>query len=171
MLSALDLEAQIGSDGATWLDRHLIDRHPVRPAQSGFGLVAESAPAHRRQHHLAHSDAARTRTGACATAGTYSRRWNAANAREPRPSWHRAERAVRDGGARRDDPRHRQRGYPARLGPLRAGRNRTHSLFRKGCVLYELTSTMPESRLLPLVQKFADMLAELPVFAEAFGAV
>ena len=64
MLSALDLEAQIGSDGATWLDRHLIARHPVRLAQSGFGLEAEAAQGHRRQHHLAHSDAARTRTGA-----------------------------------------------------------------------------------------------------------
>ncbi len=50
-------------------------------------------------------------------------------------------------------------------------RRRTHSLFRQGCMLYELMPTMPEQRLLPLVEKFADMLAPLPVFAEAFGAV
>ncbi|MCU4162278.1 hypothetical protein AiwAL_19750 [Acidiphilium sp. AL] len=50
-------------------------------------------------------------------------------------------------------------------------KRRTHSLFRQGCMLYELIPTMPEPRLLPLVQKFADMLADLPVFAETFGAV
>ena len=50
-------------------------------------------------------------------------------------------------------------------------RRRTHSLFRQGCMLYELMPTMPEPRLAPLVQKFADMLTELPVFAEAFGTV
>ena len=50
-------------------------------------------------------------------------------------------------------------------------KRRTHSLFRQGCMLYELLPTMPEPRLLPLVQKFADMLADLPVFAETFGAV
>ncbi len=48
---------------------------------------------------------------------------------------------------------------------------RTHSLFRQGCILYELLPTMPEPRLLPLVQKFADMLVDLPVFAKSFGAV
>ena len=50
-------------------------------------------------------------------------------------------------------------------------KRRTHSLFRQGCMLYELIPTMPEPRSLPLVQKFADMLADLPVFAETFGAV
>lgn len=50
-------------------------------------------------------------------------------------------------------------------------RPRSHSLFRQGCMLYELMPTMPEPRLLPLLQKFADMLAELPVFAETFGVV
>jgi DDE family transposase len=46
---------------------------------------------------------------------------------------------------------------------------RTHSLFRQGCMLYELISTMPELRLLPLIKRFAAMLAELPVFADTFG--
>jgi hypothetical protein len=50
-------------------------------------------------------------------------------------------------------------------------KRRTHSLLRQGCMLYELIPTMPEPRLLPLVQKFADMLAAPPVFAETFGAV
>src|SRR4029453_12688193 len=46
---------------------------------------------------------------------------------------------------------------------------RTHSLFRQGCMLYELISTMPELRLMPLIERFAVMLAELPVFADTFG--
>ena len=54
---------------------------------------------------------------------------------------------------------------------LKTAKRRTHSLFRLGCMLYELMPTMPEPRLLPPVQKFADMLADLPVFAETFGTV
>jgi hypothetical protein len=50
-------------------------------------------------------------------------------------------------------------------------KRRTHSLFRQGCMLYELIPTMPECRLLPLVERFAEMLAELPVFADTFGPV
>jgi hypothetical protein len=38
-------------------------------------------------------------------------------------------------------------------------------------MLYELIPTMPELRLLPLVQRFAEMLAEIPAFADTFGAV
>ena len=57
VLSALDLEAQIRSDGATWLDRQLVARDPVQVAQGGFGLEAEAALEHRRQHHLTHGDA------------------------------------------------------------------------------------------------------------------
>jgi Transposase DDE domain len=50
-------------------------------------------------------------------------------------------------------------------------KRRTHSLFRQGCMLYELIPTMPEWRLLPLIERFATMLAELPVFADTFGAI
>jgi len=38
-------------------------------------------------------------------------------------------------------------------------------------MLYELIPTMPELRLLPLVERFAEMLAEVPVFADTFGVV
>jgi hypothetical protein len=48
---------------------------------------------------------------------------------------------------------------------------RTHSLFRQGCMLYDLIPTMPEPRLLPLIARFADMLAQLPVFADTFGTI
>ena len=50
-------------------------------------------------------------------------------------------------------------------------KRRTHSLFRQGCMLYELIPTMPEHRLLPLVERFAAILAELPVFADTFGPI
>jgi len=50
-------------------------------------------------------------------------------------------------------------------------KRRTHSLFRQGCMLYELIPTMPEMRLLPLVERFAAMLAELPAFADTFGTI
>ncbi len=63
MLSALDLEAQIRSDGATWLDRQLLARDPVTVAQSSFGLEVEAALEHRREHHLAHGDARRDADG------------------------------------------------------------------------------------------------------------
>ena len=47
----------------------------------------------------------------------------------------------------------------------------THSLFRQGRMLYELIPAMPELRLLPLIERFATLLAELPVFADTFGAI
>ena len=50
-------------------------------------------------------------------------------------------------------------------------KRRTHSLFRQGCMLYDLIPTMPDVRLLPLVERFAQMLAEVPVFADTFGVV
>jgi hypothetical protein len=40
----------------------------------------------------------------------------------------------------------------------------THSLFRQGCMLYELIPYMPEHRLLPLVQWFAEMLVRSGLF-------
>ena len=58
-----------------------------------------------------------------------------------------------------------------RLLKSNTAKHRTHSLFRQGCMLYELIPTMPELRLLPLVERFATMLAELPVFADSFGAI
>jgi hypothetical protein len=38
-------------------------------------------------------------------------------------------------------------------------------------MLYESIPTMPEVRLHPLIERFAAMLAELPVFADTFGAI
>ena len=61
-------------------------------------------------------------------------------------------------------------GYDRHLKSNTAKR-RTHSVFRQGCMLYELIPNMPTIRLRPLVKQFGVMLAGLPVFAEMFGAV
>jgi hypothetical protein len=58
-----------------------------------------------------------------------------------------------------------------RLLKSNTSKRRTHSLFRQGCMLYELIPTMPEARLLPLIQQFVGMLAEIPVFADTYGAI
>ncbi|MER8802062.1 DUF3363 domain-containing protein [Mesorhizobium sp. M0998] len=43
LLSTLDLDSQIGSDGATWLDRELAARNPVPMVRSGFALDVDNA--------------------------------------------------------------------------------------------------------------------------------
>src|SRR4051795_4443662 len=50
-------------------------------------------------------------------------------------------------------------------------KRRVHSLFRQGCMLYDLIPNMPAIRLRPLIKQFGLMLAGKPVFAEIFGAV
>ena len=48
-LSALNLERQIGSHGATWLDRELIARERMATADSGFGRQVNNALSRRAQ--------------------------------------------------------------------------------------------------------------------------
>lgn len=48
-------------------------------------------------------------------------------------------------------------------------KQRTHSLFRQGCMHYELIPTMPEERLRPLMQRFGELLLVHRIFSEAFG--
>jgi len=50
-------------------------------------------------------------------------------------------------------------------------KRRVHSLFRQGCMLYDLIPNMPEARLRPLMERFALMLHEQPLFADVFGPV
>ncbi|KSB91693.1 type VI secretion protein [Caulobacter vibrioides] len=50
--SDLDLPGQVTAQGATWLDRQLVSRHPVETGD-GFGAEVRQALAERRQHHLA----------------------------------------------------------------------------------------------------------------------
>jgi type IV secretory pathway VirD2 relaxase len=49
ILSTLDLDRQIGSDGATWLDRELASPNRATPAYSGFGREVSDALERRKQ--------------------------------------------------------------------------------------------------------------------------
>jgi hypothetical protein len=61
-------------------------------------------------------------------------------------------------------------GYDRLLKSTTAKR-RVHSLFRQGCMLYDLIPTMPDQRLRPLIEQFAARLAEVRIFADTFGAI
>jgi hypothetical protein len=50
-------------------------------------------------------------------------------------------------------------------------KRRVHSLFRQGCMLYDLMPTMREEWLGPLMQRLSLMLQEQPLFADVFGPV
>ena len=50
-------------------------------------------------------------------------------------------------------------------------KTRTHSLFRQGCMLYDLIPNMPENRLKPLVERYAELLHQSRVFSETFAIV
>ncbi len=47
---------------------------------------------------------------------------------------------------------------------------RTHSLFRQGCMLYELIPNMPQHRLTPLMEKFAKAVTVTRLFPAAIAA-
>jgi hypothetical protein len=55
------------------------------------------------------------------------------------------------------------RGYD-RLLKSNTVKKRVHSLFRQGCMLFELIPNRPQARLLPLMQRFNEMLKEQGVF-------
>ena len=50
-------------------------------------------------------------------------------------------------------------------------KTRTHSLFRQGCMLFELIATMPAARLIPLMRRFGEMLLEQRLFSQMFSVV
>jgi hypothetical protein len=50
-------------------------------------------------------------------------------------------------------------------------KSRTYSLFRQGCMYYQAIPHMPEHRLRPLAERFAQLVCEQPVFREAFGII
>ena len=58
-----------------------------------------------------------------------------------------------------------------RLLKSNTSKRRTHSLFRQGCLLYDLIPNMPEHRLRPLIVKYAELLSQNSVFTETFGLV
>jgi len=50
-------------------------------------------------------------------------------------------------------------------------KQRTHSLFRQGCMHYELIPNILRERLRPLMQRFGEMLLAHHTFSEVFGAI
>ncbi|HQT88346.1 MAG TPA: hypothetical protein PK677_07290 [Acidiphilium sp.] len=49
-------------------------------------------------------------------------------------------------------------------------KTRSHSLFRQGCMLYELIPNMPKHRLLPLMRRFTEMLRSSGIFGNSMPA-
>ena len=64
ILSTLDLEQQIGSDGATWLDRDMVSSDRMRPVKSGFGYEVAWAHDRRCERLVAMGHATREPDGA-----------------------------------------------------------------------------------------------------------
>lgn len=58
-----------------------------------------------------------------------------------------------------------------RLLKSNTSKTRTHSLFRQGCMLYELIPTMPEHRLSPLMARFAETVSQSRSFSGMFEVV
>jgi Transposase DDE domain len=56
-----------------------------------------------------------------------------------------------------------------RLLKSNTAKTRTHSLFRQGCMLYELIPTMPEHRLSPLMARFAETVSQCRSFSGLFA--
>ena len=50
-------------------------------------------------------------------------------------------------------------------------KRRVHSLFRQGCLHYQLMPTMQEARLRLLMEKFAQLILEQPLFANIYGLI
>ncbi len=48
-------------------------------------------------------------------------------------------------------------------------KRRTYSLFRQGCMYYQAIPNMPEHRLRPLAERFAQLVCEQAIFRESFG--
>jgi len=50
-------------------------------------------------------------------------------------------------------------------------KKRSHSLFRQGCMLYELIPNMATERLRPLMKRFSEMLDEHRALKEVLGVL
>jgi hypothetical protein len=56
-----------------------------------------------------------------------------------------------------------------RLLKSNTSKTRSHSLFRQGCMLYELIPNMPEHRLAPLIAAFTKALSNANEFSGLFA--
>lgn len=50
-------------------------------------------------------------------------------------------------------------------------KTRTYSLFRQGCMYYQAMPMMKEERLLPLIERFGQLIREQALFRDAFGFI
>lgn len=56
-----------------------------------------------------------------------------------------------------------------RLLKSNTSKTRTHSLFRQGCMLYELIPNMPQHRLAPLMERFNEAVSKVGLFSPDFA--
>jgi hypothetical protein len=85
VLSAYDLDRQLTSDGASWLDRRLLPGDRSGIADIGFGAEVRRAMAQRTDELVRPAHARRVQTARCASEPTYSARlYSTRRARRPR---------------------------------------------------------------------------------------
>ena len=185
-VSAADGETRLAAD---WVGKHgrarkLRDAEVSAARQKVGAVVCVKAAGMKEAWHLAASDAS---LSAPQIIKLYSKRWTI------EPSF-RDSKDMRFGmglsALRIDDPRRRDRllllnafaillltilgaageslGMDRRLRTSTVKR-RVHSLFRQGCLLYDLMANMPEARLRPLVERYGELLRQNATFTGAFG--
>ena len=108
----------------------------------------------------------------------YSKRWSpasgipricaSARSASQTPSGAAAAQCVRRRSAH---PARRRRREPWHDLKSNTVKTRSHSLFRQGCMLYDLTPNMPEHRLRPLIERYAELLQQSRVFNDTFAVV
>ena len=187
-VSAADGETRLAADwvGKGGRARKLRDAEISAARQRVGAVVCVKAAGMKEAWHLAASDGA---LGAPAIIKLYSRRWTI------EPSF-RDSKDLRFGMGMRvlriADPQRRDRllllnafailfltilgGAGESLGMDRllrtsTAKRRVHSLFRQGCLLYELIPNMPEQRLRPLIERFQELLRQNQTFSHAFGII
>ena len=85
-LSTLDLDRQVGSDGATWLDRELVAKDHLPLAGTGFGQEVNAA-LDRRAARLVEMGHASVKDGFISFPGARSPRWSARRSSESAKRW------------------------------------------------------------------------------------
>ena len=185
-VSAADGETRLAAD---WVGKHgrarkLRDAEVSAARQKVGAVVCVKAAGMKEAWHLAASDAS---LSAPQIIKLYSKRWTI------EPSF-RDSKDMRFGmglsALRIDDPRRRDRllllnafaillltilgaageslGMDRQLRTSTVKR-RVHSLFRQGCLLYDLMANMPEARLRPLVERYGELLRQIATFTGTFG--
>ena len=185
-VTAADGQTQLAADwvGKGGRARKLPDAEISAARQKVGAVVCVKAAGMKEPWHLAASDGA---LSAPQIIKLYSRRWTI------EPSF-RDSKDLRFGmgmsALRIDDPQRRDRllllnafaimlltilgaageslGMDRQLRTSTAKR-RVRSLFRQGCLLYDLIPNMPEPRLRPLVERYQELLGQNAAFSETFG--